>query len=263
MRRPKVEMPGVSAPLGRPPTARRTTLPPFSLHAAFAGARRRRSSHPRATTGFTVRRLFRTARRANSRQKAKIGWAKRRLSSPAAARLPASPPPLPAPPAGDYRRDVPSPSTTGNPRHRPRRSTANRRTCKIRFPQRHWTVPRRQDRTNHAEGRVGSPEARVGQCLADPQHALRQSGPAAEAGAGDYADPGPVGRQGDLLAEPLLEKAYLVRQGETLPSIADHYRVPPLLLAKITDPRPAGPSPGKPLKVVQGPSGPDQRRARK
>ncbi len=54
--------------------------------------------------------------------------------------------------------------------------------------------------------------------------------------------------------QSMLEPPYVVRLGDTLQSIADHYNVPPELIANINgmhDPR--GVQPGQELKVVRGP----------
>ncbi len=52
----------------------------------------------------------------------------------------------------------------------------------------------------------------------------------------------------------LLEKAYLVQQGDTLERIAEGYNVPPVLLARINGIHDAqGLRPGRELKVVRGP----------
>ena len=54
--------------------------------------------------------------------------------------------------------------------------------------------------------------------------------------------------------EHVLEPAYLVQAGDTLETIADHYKVPALLLAKINGIRdPQNLPPGKAIKVLKGP----------
>jgi LysM repeat protein len=54
--------------------------------------------------------------------------------------------------------------------------------------------------------------------------------------------------------EHVLEPAYLVQSGDTLETIADHYKVPALLLAKINGIRdPQNLPPGKAIKVLKGP----------
>jgi len=54
--------------------------------------------------------------------------------------------------------------------------------------------------------------------------------------------------------EDLLEKQYFVQSNDTLDTIADHYQVPALLLARINGIRdPQNLSPGTPLKVLKGP----------
>ena len=54
--------------------------------------------------------------------------------------------------------------------------------------------------------------------------------------------------------EDLLERHYGVQPGDTLDSIAEHYQVPALLLARINGIRdPQNLRPGKELKVLKGP----------
>ena len=54
--------------------------------------------------------------------------------------------------------------------------------------------------------------------------------------------------------QSLLEPPHVVRPGDTLQSIADHYNVPPELIANINGMRdPRGVQPGQELKVVRGP----------
>ena len=54
--------------------------------------------------------------------------------------------------------------------------------------------------------------------------------------------------------EHLLESAYLVQAGDTLETIADHYKVPALLLARINGIHdPQNLPPGKSIKVLRGP----------
>lgn len=53
--------------------------------------------------------------------------------------------------------------------------------------------------------------------------------------------------------EHLLERAYGVQPGDTLDSIADHFKVPALLLTRINGIDPQNLRPGKELKVLTGP----------
>ena len=116
------------------------------------------------------------------------------------------------------------------------------------------TRPHNEHRHDIAASRSEGQRRKTRRRLVDPQPALRQSRRTRRQGQENHRSFGLHGGQGYLLARGLAGAAYGVRPGDTLDSIADRYKVPSLLLARIngiSDPQNL--SPGKELKVLKGP----------